>query len=159
MGISQLGGGSRLITRPGAASGGVLIPNTTGSSGATPSSDQVYGSWWQMAASTPADYVITAVMARFASTGANTQHGPIFLDVGIGASGSEQLIDTVMIFGTEASQASATANTIGGVAVLPVGLRIPAGSRLAARAAIYVAGGNGGSVVAVFHAVPYTSLE
>jgi hypothetical protein len=158
VGISALGGtGSRLITKSG-ASAAILLPNSTGLSANTGTADQGYGSWTQLVASTGAEYLLTGVTARTSSSvSTSTRSDPIIVDLGIGGSGSETAVATVPLFGSD--YAASTSVIYGGSRDIAVPVRVPAGTRIAFRVALYLTNGTATPIVVIAHAVPYANVE
>lgn len=150
-------GTRRLITKSGSA-GALVLPNATGVGVANATSDLGYGSWGQLVASASAEYLLVGVSARLSNITAG-QQGPIIVDIGSGGAGSETVLDTVLIFGSELLPTVTTSNYIGGQRDFTVPIRVPAGTRLAARAALTVASSSANSVTVVLRAVPYANLE
>jgi hypothetical protein len=159
MGISQLGGTNytRLITKSG-SSAVTVLPNNTGASANTANTDQGYGAWTQLVASTSVEYLLTGVTARTVSGVALSRSDPITVDLGIGGSGSEATVATVQLFGSDYAS-TAPLVIYGGSRDMAVPVRVPAGTRLAFRVALYVANSTATSIVVMAHAVPYANVE
>jgi hypothetical protein len=151
MGLSQIGGATytRLVTKQNAAGDTVL--STTASS---PGSG-TYSSWGQLTASTPAEYVITAIALHTASAISSTAFDPISVQVGYGGAGAETALGTRNVV----LDYVATSN-YGSVASveLAVPWRVASGVRLAARLAANNSTGATSWDVYV-SVVPWASLE
>ena len=119
----------------GVDSMGINIPSSKGT--AISSGTQVMGSWVQMIAATARDYIGLMI-------GVDTQNGSIWgdsywYDIGIGPSGSEQVI--IPKFATGGNPVGYMP---GSSAFMPV--QVPAGSRLAARCMNYNGNSTGSSI-------------
>jgi len=126
------------VTLPAAPSGGATSNVTAGASGAM-------GAWVEFSASTPEDYVLDSAAVW------NLNNGYIYqIEIGIGAVGSEVVLGPGVVSGYVVD--------VHWLAFGP-GLYIPAGSRVAVRAAGFNGGASAGFGVQLGLSVVDTMVE
>lgn len=109
------------------------------------SGTNTYGAWVQLIASTAADYYITSLI--FANDNYNANNYGYYIQLGTGAAASEFII-------AEVALANPFTSYVGGpVTPLPSAVRVPTGTRVAARYAVVgpSAGATGRLLVNVAH--------
>jgi hypothetical protein len=142
---------SRLVTKSSTA-GQTLLSATA----VTSSTDATMGSWVQVTASTSAEYYISSVAGICTTTTGSGWYGPILVDVAIGGAGSESVIASVVLMG---SQTYSGVTEPAGMAPLGVPLRVAAGTRLAVRASVAGTGTTTRSVLVYLAATTLTNTE
>ena len=112
-----------------------------------------YSAWIQATASSAVEYYVVGV-AGTANTNDGAVPRAVLVDIGIGASGSEVAIGTAVYVGSSANNTYPS-----GCALLPVPLRVSAGSRISVRASVPAWSAGAVSISVYLMLVPYTSVE
>jgi hypothetical protein len=145
------GSAGRLVTKS-AASGSTLLPSIAALTTVTTDSGNLsYGSWAQVVASSTVEYVVTGVYAQTTDTVTTV---PWYVDLGTGGAGSES-VKATLAFGILGA-AGYLRNV---VQPLTVPIRIPAGTRIAARVCATNTGGGNRNLDIALLVTPYVNIE
>lgn len=125
-------GGLVSIRTFGTGRGGSIVAGAalSASASCTTGTSPAYGAYAQINAALKYDFLITHLIANSGAISAGTF---IQVGLGIGASGAEFPISDIIV--ARVTQVTATGELTWGATALPIGLLVPAGARLAARAA------------------------